>query len=276
MTRRPSRSRTATLLALLLGAALVGLLPLGAGPAHAAPTYPPLSATVTGPTTVGTLLSENYTVTVSGGPATAANGTVVGSYTYKATFTAANRTGITFGTSPEGVIVNGSLTLKFTAGNVTEPVTLGVLVTSTYQGTNTTQNATLLINIVQPYILTATLVVGSGAGVAPFDLVVQLDGAAVGTIPIPSLTPGQSYPVNFRYVNTNLAPGTHTFSVSLVSQHGLVTFPGGAETYSQSFYVEPPPADNTVWYLAGAAAFLGAIVIWSMRVGARRRGKAKK
>ena len=68
----------------------------------------------------------------------------------------------------------------------------------------------------------------------------------------------------------------HTFSISLASQHGLVTFPGGAQQYSQSFYVTGPPPDYTVWYVAGIGAFLGAVFIWSTRVAARRRGRAKK
>ncbi|HYK93571.1 MAG TPA: hypothetical protein VEY07_05975 [Thermoplasmata archaeon] len=263
-------------LLLIVALAVPGLAAAGSPPTAAASTYPPLTTQLTGPTTVGTLLSENYTVTVSGGPATALNGTVVGSYTYATSFTALNRTGIIWGTAPQGVILNGSITLRLTAGNATEPVTLAVLVTSTYQGKNVTQNATLLINIVQPYVLTTTLDVGSGAGVSRFYLVIELDGSAVGQVLIPTLTAGTSYPVSFRYVNTGLAPGWHTFSMTLTNLHGLVAFPGGAQSFTQSFYVAGPPPDNTLWYVTGAVAFIGAIVIWSARVGARRRGKGKK
>lgn len=275
MARRPVRPNAALLVVLVAALALPGLSALTPA-ARAAATYPPLVTHLSGPTTVGTLLSLNYTITVSGGPATALNGTVVGSYTYKTSFTALNRTGIVWGTSPQGVILNGSINLRFTAGNVTEAVTLGVLITSTFQGQNQTQNATLLIDIVQPYVLVTTLDVGSGAGVSRFYLEIDLDGSAVGQVQVPTLTAGSTYPVDFRYVNTDLAPGWHTFSVSLTNLHGLVTFPGGAQSFSQSFYVSGPPADNTLWYVTGIVAFVGAIVIWSSRVSARRRGKAKK
>ncbi|HZY92743.1 MAG TPA: hypothetical protein VFG07_08260 [Thermoplasmata archaeon] len=273
--RVPLRS-TLTALTLLVASLVVPLGAMGAPAATAAGNYPPLVATLHGPTTIGTLLSANYTVNVSGGPAVALNGTVVGSYTYKATFTALNRTGILFGPAAQGVVLNGSAILKLTAGNVTEPVTLGVLITSTYQGVNQTMNATLLVNVVQPYVVSTTLVVGSGAGVSRFYLEVDLDGSAVGQVPVPTLSAGSSYPLSFRYVDTNLAPGWHTFSLSLAAQHGLITFPGGMQSFSESFYVSGAPTDYTFWFLTGAVAFVGAIVIWSLRVGARRRGKAKK
>jgi hypothetical protein len=263
-------------LLLLALAPALGALPARAGAAPADTSYPPLSASLNGPTTVGTLLSVNYTVNATGGPATALNGTVVGSYTYTASFTAENRTGLVLGPATQGVILNGSASLRFTAGNVTEPVTIAVLITSTYQGTNVSQNVTLLVNIVQPFVLSTTLVVGSGAGVAQFHLEVDLDGAAVGQILVPTLTAGTSYPVSYRYVNPGLAPGWHTFTLSLANEHGLVKFASGAEGYSQSFYVAGSPPDNTIWYLTGAVAFVGAILIWTMRVGARRRGKGKK
>jgi len=261
-------------IALLLAGPMTGLGP--ASPVPMAGTSPPLSAHLTGLTTLGTLMNATYTVTATGGPATAANGTVVGVYDYRASYTALNRTGILFGSQAVGVLVNGTTSLRFTAPAVVEPVTLAVLITSTYQGVNATQNVTVLVNIVQPFVLRATVVVGGGASVAPFNLTVTLDGAPVGQIGVVGLSAGQTYPVSFRYVDTGMPSGWHTFSVSLAQEHGLVTFPGGAETYTSTFYVAPPPADNTVWYLSGTVAFFGAIVIWTARVGARRRGKSKK
>ncbi len=55
-----------------------------------------------------------------------------------------------------------------------------------------------------------------------------------------------------------------------------MTFPGGAQQYSETFYVNGPPPDYTIWYAAGSVAFVGALFIWSTRVAARRRGRAKK
>jgi hypothetical protein len=237
--------------------------------------YPALSAAIHGPATVGYGLTQNYTITATGGPAQAINGTVVGSYTYKRFFTATDTTGVSWGQS-EGVLNNGSTTLPLRAPGSTETLTLAALITSTYRGSNATINVTLAVNVVQPYVVSTTLLVGSGGSVQAFYLTVALDSVAVGNVRVPTLTAGTSYPLNFSYVNPSLAPGWHTFSISLVAEHGLVTFPGGTQSYTSTFYVTPPSTDYTLWYLTGATAFLGAIVIRSMGVGARRRAKPKK
>lgn len=274
---RPTAAGLAVLLAVSFGLLLLpGLAP--ASPvrvAAASGNYPALAAAIHGPTTVGYGMTQNYTITATGGPAQAINGTVVGSYTYKRFFIADNTTGVNWGQS-QGVLVNGSITLALRAPVVTETLTLAALITSTYHGTNATINATLAVNVIQPYVVSTTLLVGSGASVQAFYLTVALDSVAVGNVRIPTLTAGTAYPVNFSYVNPSLAPGWHTFSISLVAEHGLVTFPGGAQSYTSTFYVTPPSTDYTIWYLTGATAFLGAIVIFSMRVGARRRAKPKK
>lgn len=281
MSATSSSGRPAAGLVLLLAVSF-GLLLLP-GVAPAAPlrvaasqgNFPPLSAEIHGPTTIGYGMTDNYTVTATGGPAQAVNGTIVGSYTYKRFFTAANTTGVNWGQS-EGVLNNGSITLALKAPGTTETLTLAALITSTYHGTNATLNVTLAVSVIQPYLVATTLLVGGGASVQAFYLTIALDSVAVGNVRIPTLTAGTSYPVNFSYVNPSLAPGWHTFSISLLAEHGLVTFPGGAQSYTSTFYVTPPPTDYTLWYVTGATAFLGAIVIFSMRVGARRRAKPKK
>ncbi|MCI4336203.1 MAG: hypothetical protein L3K17_03275 [Thermoplasmata archaeon] len=247
-----------------------------AGQARAAVNYPPLTGAVAGPTTVGQLTNTTYHVTAQGGPAEAENGTTVGIYDYHAYVSADNLTGLKWGPASVGVLVNNSINLTFSAGNHSESVTLAVLVTSTLNGTNATQNFTLLVAVVQPYVISTTLEAASGLAVSSFVLTVLLDGSPVGTIKVNSISADTASPISFRYVNTDLASGWHTFSISLAAEHGLVTFAGGTETFSESFYVAPPPADNTIWYVTGAVAFFGAIFIWTLRVGARRRGKSKK
>lgn len=270
---RTGRALAGLALLVLVAATLAPLL--GAASASAL-TYPPLTGQLLGPTTVGELTNTTYKVTANGGPAEAENGSVVGIYDYHAFVSAANTSNLKFGPASQGVLVNRSINLTFSAGNLSESVTLAVLITSTLNGTNTTQNFTLTIQVVQPFVLTTTIEASNGVSVGTFYLTVLLDGAPVGTIKVQSISANAATPISFRYVNTSLSPGWHTFSISLAAEHGLVTFSGGGETFSQSFYVTPAPTDYTPWYLAGAVAFFGAIVIWSMRVGARRAGRAKK
>ena len=128
---RPAFART-TLLVLVVLAAALGI-PLG----HLSPVSParaatlPLTGNIAGPTAVGVAIQTTYTVSATGGPAEAPNGTQVGIYSYKASYSAVNTTGAAF-TPTSGVLVNGTSTLSFTAPNVTEPLTLFVLVKSAF------------------------------------------------------------------------------------------------------------------------------------------------
>ncbi|HEV2519539.1 MAG TPA: hypothetical protein VGX00_02805 [Thermoplasmata archaeon] len=258
------------LLTLLLGAsALAAISPTLRG------ATPAVTGSINGPVDLGESLSANYTVQASGGPAEAANGTIVGTYIYNATITGANTTGASINPST-GVLLNGSAKFSFKAPPVAETLTLSVVVTSSLAKHNQTDNLSLQVHIVQPYRIAATLVAAQGVTIGPLSLTVTLDGTPVGTIRVPVVSAGTTYPITFAYVDLALAPGWHTFAVSLAAQHGLVTFAGGAQEYSQSFYVSGPPTDYTIWYVAGTVAFVGAVFIWSTRVAARRRGRAKK
>jgi len=262
---------------LLLAGLLGGLGPASAArPASSATPYPPLSGAITGAQYLGVGLKGNYVVHATGGPAEAVNTSIVGVYSFNATLTGPNIQG-GFVTPASGILVNGTGNLTVSGpANASQTLTLSVLVRSGLNGLNVSDNLTYSITMLLPFNVSATLVVASGATVGPLDLTVTLDGAAVGSVQVPTLTGGTTYPIAFVYVDANITPGWHTFAISLAQEHGLVTFPGGAESYSDSFYIPGPPPNYTVWYVAGAAAFVGTIFIWVTRVGARRRGKPKK
>src|SRR5579863_5776212 len=102
MTRR-RLARTSIFAVVILATALG--VPLGhfalLAPAHAASL--PLTGSIAGPTAVGVALQTTYKITASGGPAEAANGTQVGIYSYKASYSAVNTTGAAF-TPTSGVL----------------------------------------------------------------------------------------------------------------------------------------------------------------------------
>jgi hypothetical protein len=242
---------------------------------------PALTGNISGPTYVGTGLKATFRVQASGGPAVSPNGSVVGRYSYNATLLASNETGLTISPSL-GVLVNQSVNLSFVAGNVSEPISLHVEITSSANATansttNETENITYAFNIVLPYVLTATVVSRAGATLNGFNLTVYLDGAIVGQVTVPTLAAKASVQVTYNYVTGGLSSGWHTFSLSLASQKGLVVFANGAQQYSVGFYVPAAAPNYTIWYVAGAVAFIGALFIWATRVAARRRGgRAKK
>ncbi len=108
-----ARSKAARTLLIAIVVLSAGLgLPLGhlapAGAARGAAAS--LAGSINGPSVVGLALQTTFTVTASGGPAEAANGTVVGIYSFSASYSAVNTTGVAF-TPTSGVLVNQSVTL---------------------------------------------------------------------------------------------------------------------------------------------------------------------
>ncbi len=193
-----------------------------------------------------------------------------------ASVTGENLTGVSL-SSTESAITNVSDHRTFlTVGNVSEVLTLVVEISSVYRTANVSINLTYAVNVVQPYTLTLTLVSDSSATILGFALSVDLDGTPVGSINVPSMMSHARYVATFNYSTLGLSSGEHTFTVSLVNEHGLVTFVGGATTFSVSFYVPGPPPSYTIWYVTGAVAFFGAIFIFVTRVAARRRNPARK
>jgi len=268
------------LVALLVAGAWAGVGLPGLAAAHDAPAASPASSPVTGNVSGKTVLALSgaayYLINATGGPAFASNGTQVGNLTFYASVAGVNTTGVGI-TPSEGIITNHTgVSAQMTVGTVAETLTITVEIASVYGTANVSINLTYVVHVVQPYVLTLNLISTTSATILSFTLIVDLDGAPVGTISIPSLTSKQTYTATFQYATLGLSAGEHTFTVSLVNEHGLVTFANGASSYSQTFWVPGAPPDYTLWYLAGAVAFLGAIFILVTRVAARRRTPSRK
>jgi hypothetical protein len=258
----------------LAGAGALGAT--GLAIAHPSPASSSVQGNITGPTVLAYKADEFYSINASGGPAYAANGTLVGNLTYYASVVGANVTGVSIVPSKSVFTAPGAQRAQLLVSNLTEVLTIQVEITSVYQTANQSLNLTYSVNVVQPYELSLTVVSQSSATILAFALTVYLDGSPIGSVSIPTLTARQSYTATFQYATVGLSPGQHTFTVSLTNEHGLVTFAGGATSFSETFYVPGPPPNYTLWYVAGAVAFFGAIFIFLTRVAARRRNPARK
>jgi CARDB len=259
---------------------LAGTLAAGAGAATAAPQLAASSSVtgnVTGPTVVSAETNATYFINGTGGPAfNSTTGLETGNLTWTATVAGSNTTDVTV-VPATGTLMNATPGVtSVSVGSLLQTLTLTVEIASMNATLNVTTNLTYVIHVVQPYTLTMFLHVGSDAGVAAFNLTVALDGTPVGTVHIPTLSADANYTAQFLYPTMGLASGEHTFTASLAQEHGLVTFAGGATSISVSFFVPGAPPSYTVWYAAGAAAFIGALFIFVTRVAARRRTPAKK
>jgi hypothetical protein len=261
---------------LLASLAVVVAAPGGAVGEVVAASSTPVTGNVTGPTVLGYNTHHYYTINGTGGPAFAANGTEIGNVTFYASVTGSNTTGVSITPSESGIVNRTAQQSLLSVGNVSEVITIVVEITSTYQGQNESTNLTYTVNVVQPFTLSMTLLSTTSATILAFTLTIFLDGTPVGSVSVPALTGKESYVATFSYPTLGLGSGYHTFTASLASEHGLVTFAGGATSYSETFYIPGPAPDYTVWYVAGVVAFFGALFIFVTRVAARRRTPAKK
>ena len=262
-------------LVLVLGCVIgaVGLLP---GARAASSTGPPLSASVTGPNVMATSSTVHLTINASGGPAFTSNGTKIGNLTYYASVSASNLSGVAITPSTGAFTAGTNETPMLQAGASAEVVTVAVEVSSVYQKENVSKNLTFTITVVQPYVVSATLVNTGSTTVLPFVVNVTLDGTRVGNVSIPSIAPNGRYNLSFQYATLGLASGDHTFVLSLPNAHGLVSFANGQSSYTATFYVSSGASDNTLWYVLGGVAFVGVLFIFMTRVAARRRGAVRK
>ncbi|MCI4353222.1 MAG: hypothetical protein L3K14_07565 [Thermoplasmata archaeon] len=259
----------------LAGLAVVALMVSVAwtvpAPAHATPNYPALMGAISGPTVVGRGLQVQYVVTGTGGPAFTLSGTQVGNITYNATVSGANVSTASIRPAT-GTLANGQAVLRFTAANLTEAMKVNVELTSSYHSAHASSNLTLSIQVVQPYLLSGTLIAGATT-VAGFNMTVTVDGTPVGQVSVPAIAANGSYTFTFDYVPQSLAPGWHTIAISVAPQHGLVTFVGGVQELSAQFYITSPPPNYALDVGVGIAALAAAFFIWGSVVGARRRGR---
>jgi hypothetical protein len=273
MSRR-GVSSVALVLLLALPALFVGVGALAA-PARAAGTTP-VAGSITGPTVVSTTSNNTFLISGYGGPAFNSEGVLVGNVTYYATPTGPNLTGVSLQPSTSNIVGNQSVAAKLYTGNATETLVIDVEVSSVFNGHNQSTNFTYTVTVVAPYVVSATIVNPSNVTVSGFTVWVTLDGAVIGSVNVSRLAAGASERVTFRYPTLGLSSGTHTFALSLVQEHGLVTFANGQTVYTATVYITGPAPSYTLWYIAGIVAFFGAIFIFASRVAARRRGTARR
>lgn len=266
----------AALLVVLFVSATLATLPLAAPPARAASSPSPVTGSITGKTVLAYHGAAEYTINGTGGPAVLSNGTIVGNLSYYLTLTGPNTTGVLIAPSTGKILTNAPGQISLTVANVSEVLTISVLLASTLNSSNVSTNFSLQVTVVQPYILSTTLYNLGSSTVTSFPIIVDLDGTPVGNLTVPTMLPRSTYHFSFQYATVGLSSGQHTFTVYLSSVHGLVRFANGTTVYTVTFTIPGPPPSYTLWYVAGAVAFFGALFIFGARVGARRRGTSKK
>lgn len=275
----------AVLLTTLLAAGAIGF----AGGAAASPTAPPPSAnpiataasppltgSITGPTVLGYNATQFYTINAVGGPAYSSSGVMIGNITYYIALSATNLTKVSMSPT-KGALINSTAQFSsLTVSNVSETVTIHVMISSVYLDKNQSINLTYAVLVVKPYTLTVTITAGPNSTILSFLINIYLDGSYAGNYKVPTLTPGEVYTINWAYPSAPLSAGSHTFTLAIpTADKGLVTFPNGQGSYSYSFYITGPAPDYTLWIVLGLVAFAAVAFISLILVGGRRRNRGR-
>ncbi len=237
---------------------------------NASTGYPPLKGNFSGPALLSQNATHAYTLNATGGPAYSSSGTAIGTITYFVSIVGTNTTGVNFLPS-SGAVPNGTAQADLTVTSVVQTLSLKIEYTSVYRAENVSINLTYTIHVVQPYVLSGILVVGSQSVLA-FSIQLSLDGRPVGSIAIPALAAHAVYNFSYDYVTLPLGAGSHTFVLTLPFPHGQVHFANGQQSYSVPFYVAGAPPNYTYYYVLGVVAFVAVVLISLLYVGSRRPG----
>ncbi len=207
----------------------------------AAPNYPPLTGSVSGPNALGVNTASYYKLSATGGPAFGFNGTQIGNLTFHASLVATNTTGVSV-TPTFGALTNGTYQVSLAVGNATQVVVLQVEFDSVYQQQNASLNVTYQIKVVHPYVLTGLIQAGNETVIA-FPVQVLLDGQVVGSIAVPVLTPREEYNFTYDYIISGLSPGTTRSRSRSPRSTGRCTLPAGRfPTSTRSTFQDRRPA----------------------------------
>ncbi len=283
--RRAGPVLVALLLTLLLAAGAIGFVGCAAAGSTAPPragipiataASAPLTGSVTGPTVLGYNATHFYTINATGGPAYSSSGVMIGNITYYISLSATNLTKVSMSPT-KGVLINSTAQFSsLTVSNVSETVTIHVMISSVYLDQNQSINLTYDVLVVKPYTLTVTITAGPNSTILSFMIDIYLDGSYAGDYKVPTLTPSEVYTINWLYASAPLSAGTHTFTLEIpTADKGLVTFANGQGSYSYSFYITGPAPDYTLWIVLGVVAFVAVAFISLILVGGRRRNRGR-
>jgi len=215
----------------------------------------PVTVEIEGPTAVAPRTPARYDVTVRGGP-----GEGNGTYHIEFYLEGAEVSGGTPLTSTKGQANNdsGTFTVDITAPTAETVFELVIVATSQNRDTNETETTTrtLLIESKTPILLRASFRNSGSVAVVGLEVEFFVDGASVGTAPLPRIDPGASASTNFSWVPIGLAEGEHAIRAEADLNGDGQIDPGAGEVSVSSAFVRRTGGLST-----GTAVLLVAVVL---------------
>lgn len=221
--------RTAIAVILLLLLSMLAYVPSAAHASSASPSVSfggPIEASLSGPTLISSSTTQQYVLTVTGGPA--------GNYSYTAYVSAKNTTGLsptpTTGTSADGIFY-----INVTTGGTAEVVTLTTNITAGTGNAQIYSIKSFLITVVNPITITVPVTNEGSSGVQNANVSLYVNNKYIESRNL-TLSAGQTSNVTFSWLSSNYPPGTNTATV-IISSSGQLFFANGQVQTSFPIYI---------------------------------------
>jgi len=233
-----------------------------------------ISAKIAGPSVVNIGDVTQYTITISGGPAQATNGT----YSYTVTMSGYASTNATL-TPNTGSSATGVFNFNLTTPKVTGGLTLKLSAASKNQtGTVTTYNnlTTFSVNVVNPVTFSVTIKNTGNMTVTNIPVYFYVDPTNnpnpiyITNVTINALS---SKTVTYNWTHTTLGAGSHELKVQIDTNKTFVLFDVGGTVMTTTFYYNQSGYGTTNALLYVALIVLVFVVILVYRRPMPRKKK---
>jgi hypothetical protein len=240
----------------LLAVSLFAFVPAIAGSTAAATPHPSIfHATTTAPAYVYT--GENFSLYIN---------CTYGWANYSVTvYTAGyNLTGISPTTTNHSLSPNSPyFKVNVVSPDAAQTLIIHVVATATVGGDYVVSNSTVLVNVLSPIVLHATLTNNGPVAIYNFTVMFYIDGTQVAEKTVPSLGPYGSENITMDLAYPSLSDGEHTISVKVSNSQV-------SATGNTAFYYGTPPNYDWIYYLAAAGIAFAILIILG---GGKRKTK---
>lgn len=173
---------------------------------------------------------------------------------------------------PEFGIVDGEKEIEVTVPDSAGSYLLRVVFTFD-DGSEITR--TWLIDVVRPYVFTATVVNSGDITVTGIPVKFILNGDQVIHETTVDLAPGEEKELEYRFIDHRLSSGRNTITVTVDPQGELVTLATGTTSMTTSFYIGQPDYSLSNWIMGITLLIMSFALVWVYRKPKRNLGRPR-
>ena len=130
-----------------------------------------------------------------------------------------------------------------------------------------------MINVVEPYVFTATLVNNGDIAVTGLPVKFILNGETVHESNV-DIAPGETKTVEYRHIE-GLSSGRNSITVALDSENELVTLSTGTTSMTTVFYIDQADYSLSHWIMGLTLVIMTFGLVWVYRKPRKNYGRPK-